>query len=85
MVFSFKEFGKVKGKHGYIDAVQRGKYLSMFVILFEYSTALLGLLIALLGIWLAIKTKGLLIGEGANKEIINSIREITNYLKKLRK
>jgi cation diffusion facilitator family transporter len=100
--FAFKEFGKVKGKRGYIEAVQRGKDPSMFVVLFEDSAALLGLLIALLGIWLAqvtgnpvfdgvasiligvilggtaiwlaIETKGLLIGEGANKEIIASIR-----------
>ena len=102
--FAFKEFGKVKGKRGYIEAVQRGKDPSMFVVLFEDSAALLGLLIALLGIWLAqftgnpvfdgvasiligvilggtaiwlaIETKGLLIGEGANKEIIASIRLI---------
>jgi len=102
--FAFKEFGKVKGKRGYIEAVQRGKDPSMFVVLFEDSAALLGLLIALLGIWLAqvtgnpvfdgvasiliglilggtaiwlaIETKGLLIGEGANKEVISSIRLI---------
>ena len=70
--------------------------------MFADSAALLGLLIALLGIWLAqvtgnpvfdgvasiligvilggtaiwlaIETKGLLIGEGANKEVIASIR-----------
>ncbi len=100
--FAFKEFGKVKGKRGYIEAVQRGKDPSMFVVLFEDSAALLGLLIAMLGIWLAqvtgnpvfdgvasiliglilggtaiwlaIETKGLLIGEGANKEVIDSIR-----------
>jgi len=104
--FAFKEFGKVKGKHGYIEAVQRGKDPSMFVVLFEDSAALLGLFIAFLGIWLtqvtgiavfdgiasimiglilggtaiwlAIETKGLLIGEGANKEVINSIRKIAN-------
>ena len=102
--FAFREFGKVKGKMGYIEAVQRGKDPSMFVVLFEDSAALLGLLIALLGIWLtqvtgiavfdgiasimiglilgataiwlAIETKGLLIGEGANKEVVSSIRQI---------
>jgi cation diffusion facilitator family transporter len=51
--FAFKEFGKVKGEHGYIEAVQRGKDPSMFVVLFEDSAAMLGLLVALLGIWLA--------------------------------
>ena len=104
--FAFKEFGKVKGKRGYIEAVQQGKDPSMFVVLFEDSAALLGLLIALLGIWLAqvtgnavydgaasiliglilggtaiwlaIETKGLLIGEGANKEVISSIRRLAS-------
>jgi cation diffusion facilitator family transporter len=99
---AFREFGKVKGARGYIEAIQRGKDPSMFVVLFEDSAALLGLLIALLGvwltqttanpvydgiasvligmilgstaIWLAKETKGLLIGEGANREVINSIR-----------
>jgi len=102
--FALKEFGKAKGKYGYIEAVQRGKDPSMFVVLFEDSAALLGLLIAMLGIWLtqvtgiaifdgiasiliglilggtaiwlAIETKGLLIGEGANTEVTQSIRKI---------
>jgi len=103
-LFAFKEFGKTKGKYGYIEAVQRGKDPSMFVVLFEDSAALLGLLIAMSGIWLtqmtgiavfdgiasiliglilggtaiwlAIETKGLLIGEGANVEVTQSIRQI---------
>ena len=111
--FAFKEFGKVKGKRGYIEAVQRGKDPSMFVVLFEDSAALLGLLIALLGIWLAqvtgnpvfdgvasiligvilggtaiwlaIETKGLLIGEGANKEVISSIRSIAESFDEVEK
>jgi len=102
--FAFKEFGKVKGKRGYIEAVKRGKDPSMFVVLFEDSAAMLGLLIALFGIWLtqvtgiavfdgiasiligfilggtaiwlAVETKGLLIGEGANRSVIASIRRI---------
>lgn len=111
--FAFKEFGKVKGKRGYIEAVQRGKDPSMFVVLFEDSAAMLGLLIALLGIWLtqvtgiaifdgiasiliglilggtaiwlAVETKGLLIGEGANKEVIDSIRRITEAFEEVEK
>ena len=111
--FAFKEFGKVKGKRGYIEAVQRGKDPSMFVVLFEDSAAMLGLLIALLGIWLtqvtgiaifdgiasiliglilggtaiwlAVETKGLLIGEGANKEVIDSIRRIAEAFEEVEK
>ena len=52
-LFAFKEFAKVKGKQGYIEAVRRGKDPSMFVVLFEDSAALIGLFVAMLGIGLA--------------------------------
>jgi cation diffusion facilitator family transporter len=102
--FAFHEFRKIKGGRGYIEAVQRAKDPSMFVVLFEDSAAILGLLVALFGvlltditgnglfdgaasvviglillgtaIWLAYETKGLLIGESANKGVIMGIREI---------
>jgi cation diffusion facilitator family transporter len=111
--FAFKEFGKVKGKRGYFAAVHHGKDPSMFVVLFEDSAALLGLFMALLGIWLAqvtgnpvfdgvasimigiilggtaiwlaIETKGLLIGEGANKEVVASIRHIAESFDEVEK
>lgn len=44
--FALREFGKIKGKMGYLEAVQRGKDPSMFVVLFEDSAAMLGLIIA---------------------------------------
>ena len=102
--FAFTEFTKVKGKWGYIEAVQRGKDPTMFVVLFEDSAAMLGIVTAFLGVllvdftgilvfdgiasiiiglilggtavWLAYETKGLLIGESANKMVIDGIREI---------
>ena len=102
--FAFTEFTKSKGKWGYIEAIQRGKDPTMFVVLFEDSAAMLGIVIAFLGIllvdltgilifdgiasiiiglilggtavWLAYETKGLLIGESANKMVIDGIREI---------
>ena len=111
--FAFKEFGKVKGQRGYIEAVKRGKDPSMFVVLFEDSAAMLGLLIALLGIWLsqvtgiaifdgiasimiglilgataiwlAVETKGLLIGEGANRSVIAGIRTIAESFDEVEK
>jgi cation diffusion facilitator family transporter len=105
-LFAFREFNKVKGKWGYIEAIQRAKDPSIFVVLFEDSAAMLGLLVAFTGvalsqytgilifdsiasivigliligtsIWLAYETKGLLIGESANRATIQEIREILN-------
>ncbi|WLQ15755.1 cation diffusion facilitator family transporter [Hahella aquimaris] len=103
-----KEFRNAKGQMGYVEAVQRGKDPSMFVVLFEDAAAMLGLLVALGGIimgqvtgnpvydgvasviigcilgltalWLAVETKGLLIGESANKKVVKSIREMTSAI-----
>lgn len=111
--FAFKEFKKVKGRFGFIQAVQRGKDPSLFVVLFEDSAAMLGLLVAMLGIWLAqitgnpvydgmasiviglilggtatwlaYETKSLLIGEGANREVVNSIRKIVKSFDEVEK
>lgn len=102
--FAFKEFGRVKGSRGYVDAVKRGKDPTFFVVLFEDSAAMLGLIAAFLGVWLgdvtgnpvfdgiasiiiglilggtaawlAYETKGLLIGERANREVVNGIRRL---------
>ena len=104
--FAWKEFRKVKGGYGYIQAVQRGKDPSVFVVLFEDTAAMLGLVVAFLGIflgqvtgnpyfdgaasvviglilgataiWLAYETHGLLIGEGANPEVVEKIRQIVD-------
>lgn len=48
-----KEFNKVRGPVGYIEAVQRGKDPSLFVVLFEDCAAMAGLVIAMIGITLA--------------------------------
>jgi cation diffusion facilitator family transporter len=102
--FAFREFSRAKGKWGYIEAIQRAKDPSVFVVLFEDTAAMLGLLVAFAGvaltqmtgmtyfdgtasiiigliligtaIWLAHETKGLLIGESANRPVIDGIREI---------
>lgn len=53
LTIALKEFNKVKGPVGYLEAVQRGKDPSMFVVLFEDSAAMLGLIVALFGIMFA--------------------------------
>ncbi len=111
--FAFTEFKKTKGKWGYLEAVQRGKDPSLFVVLFEDSAAMLGLAVAFVGIllnqvtgmhifdgiasiligvilgstaiWLAYETKGLLIGESANKRIVDRIRGIAQSYKEIQK
>ena len=104
--FALTEFTKTKGKWGYLEAVQRGKDPTLFVVLFEDSAAMLGLLVAFVGvalthttgrgvfdgiasiiigiilggtaIWLAYETKGLLIGEAANRPVISGIRQLAS-------
>ena len=51
--FAFTEFTKAKGKWGYFEAVHRGKDPTIFVVLFEDSAAMLGILAAFAGIFLS--------------------------------
>lgn len=99
---AYREFTRAKGKRGYLAAIRHGKDPSLFVVLFEDSAAMLGILVAFGGIyltvmtgshvydavasiligvilaltaaWLAYETKGLLIGESANREVVRGIR-----------
>ena len=70
--FAFSEFRKVKGNWGFIEAVQRGKDPSMFVVLFEDSAAMLGLVLAFFGIALSQMT-GIAMFDGIASILIGSI------------
>jgi len=61
--FAFREFSRVKGRWGYIEAIQRAKDPSIFVVLFEDSAAMLGMVVAFVGIALSQLT-GILIFDG---------------------
>ncbi len=50
---AFKEFRKTKGSRGYFEAVRLSKDPTLFTVLFEDSAAMLGLIVALVGIYLA--------------------------------
>lgn len=110
---AFKEFKKAKGQRGYFEAVKRGKDPALFLVLFEDSAAMLGLIIAIAGlyltqvtgnvvydgtasiligvllgivaVWLAYETKGLLIGESADKEVVLGIHKIATKYKSIEK
>ena len=70
--FAFTEFTKTKGKWGYVEAVQRGKDPTLFVVLFEDSAAMMGLLVAFAGIALTQAT-GLAAFDGLASIVIGLI------------
>jgi len=70
--FAFREFSRVKGRWGYLEAIQRAKDPSIFVVLFEDSAAILGLLVAFVGVWLS-ETTGILIFDGIASIVIGLI------------
>ena len=102
LYYALREFNAARGDLGVIEAVRRGKDPNLFVVLFEDSAAMLGLLVAgagvalghvtgnplydgaasivigvilaLTAVWLAVETKGLLIGEAARKDVVDGIR-----------
>jgi len=70
--FALTEFSRSKGKWGYIEAVRRGKDPTMFVVLFEDSAAMLGIIAAFLGV-LLVDLTGILIFDGIASIIIGFI------------
>tara|TARA_R110001606_G_scaffold261206_14_gene409480 strand:+ start:3880 stop:4794 length:915 start_codon:yes stop_codon:yes gene_type:complete len=73
---ALKEFRRAKGDWGYIEAVARGKDPTTFVVLFEDSAALLGLMVAFLGVILS-QTTGLLWFDGLASMLIGVILALT--------
>ncbi len=70
--FALREFKRSKGNWGYIEAVKRAKDPSVFVVLFEDSAAMLGLMVAFAGILLTELT-GVLYLDGLASIIIGCI------------
>ena len=49
---AFREFRRVKGSRGWLQALQASKDPGVFTVLFEDTAAMLGLVVAFAGIWL---------------------------------
>ncbi len=101
---AFREFQKTRGGRSILGAVRHSKDPIVFTVLFEDTAAMLGLIVAFVGIGLgqyydnplfdagasiliglilaatavllAVECKGLLIGEGASREVIAGIEDI---------
>ncbi|MCU7875188.1 MAG: cation diffusion facilitator family transporter [Candidatus Thiodiazotropha sp. (ex Lucinoma borealis)] len=71
-LFAFREFSRAKGKWGYLEAIQRAKDPSIFVVLFEDTAAMFGLVVAFAGIALTQLT-GILLFDGIASIIIGLI------------
>ncbi|MAZ76801.1 MAG: cation transporter [Micavibrio sp.] len=72
LFFAVTEFGKAKGKMKTLEAVRHGKDPTLFVVLFEDSAAMLGLLFAFVGIWLS-QVTGNAVWDGVASVLIGCI------------
>jgi cation diffusion facilitator family transporter len=103
-VFGWKAFRRIRGRRGIFEAIRKSKDPSTFMVFFEDSAALLGIVIAFVGIFvgqqlhnpyadglasimiglvlgcvsffLAYESKGLLIGEGVDRETLRRLRRL---------
>lgn len=74
--FAFREFRRTKGDLGWFDAIRTSKDPTVFTVLFEDSAAMLGLFIALIGIWLS-QNLGLPILDGVASVLIGLVLAVT--------
>ena len=51
---AFKEFETIRGKKGLFQAVKESKDPTVFTVLFEDTAAMLGLMVAFVGIWISV-------------------------------
>lgn len=74
--FAWKEFRKAKGDRSYFRAVREEKDPTTFVVLFEDSAAMLGLIVAFIGVFLA-QVTGIHIFDGMASIVIGIILAVT--------
>ncbi|QIO04883.1 cation diffusion facilitator family transporter [Acinetobacter shaoyimingii] len=76
---ALKSFRRTKGKMGYFEAFRRSKDPTTFTVLFEDSAALIGLMIALVGIYLA-HSLGIPEIDGISSILIGVVLAISAFL-----
>ncbi len=76
LTIALKEFRRSKGRLGYFDAVHRAKDPTLFVVVFEDGAALLGLLVAIGGIFLC-QVTGNPLFDGLASMVIGVILAVT--------
>ncbi len=69
---AYKEFNTLRGKKGFFEAVRDSKDPTVFTVLFEDTAAMLGLFVALVGIWISV-TFNLPVMDGVASIIIGII------------
>lgn len=69
---AYKEFNLLRGKKGLFEAVRDSKDPTVFTVLFEDTAAMLGLIVALVGIWVSV-TFNLPVIDGVASIIIGII------------
>ena len=74
--FAWKEFEKNRGEKSYFKAVREEKDPTTFVVLFEDSAAMLGLIVAFIGVWL-VDVTGILLFDGLASIAIGIILAVT--------
>nr|MBC8426834.1 cation transporter [bacterium] len=75
---AYREFNRTRGRRGLLRAVQESKDPSTFVVLFEDSAAMLGLLVAFAGVWLS-RLTGAAWLDGAASVVIGLILGATAF------
>ncbi|RKZ14937.1 cation transporter [bacterium] len=76
---ALRSFRRAKGRLGYLEAVRRSKDPTTFVVLFEDSAAMLGIIVAFVGIFLS-QVTGLAWLDGAASVVIGLILAVTAWL-----
>jgi cation diffusion facilitator family transporter len=76
--FAYKEFSRIRGTRGWLQAVKESKDPTTFVVLFEDSAAMAGIIVAFVGIWLS-QVTGLHWIDGAASVAIGLILATTAW------